>query len=310
LNEYERITRETRRRVSRLTLQQQRDILRIYDGAIKSISEQVKKAGNKTLSQRWLTDYRRELTRTRAALARELDKSITGYTTRAAREAVNGQLMIINGIMEAARLDPGNHFSTALSVVQRDVVNDIVSGGLYKDNKALSRRIWIHAGDNTRDIESIIAQGIAEKKSAIKLAEDLEEYVKPSAERPSNWGAAYPTLAGKAVDYNAQRLARTSINHAYQSATIRACQDNPFVEGIEWRSALIHGRTCQTCIDRHGVIFPKDDVPLDHPSGMCTVLPVITKSSDSIANELNDWVNGGNNRGLDDWFDGYTPNIL
>jgi hypothetical protein len=254
-------------------------------------------------------DYQKELTRVRAELARELNKSVRGYTTRAAQEAAKGQGKLLSMMFERAELDVGDHFTTALSQVQKNVVADIVSGGLYKDNKTLSNRIWQATGDNKKDIETIIAQGITEKKSATKLAEDLEQFVKPAAERPSNWGKAYPMLAYKNIDYNAMRLARTSINHAYQNATIQSSGMNPFVEGIEWQSALIHGRTCQICIDRHGVIFPKDDVPLDHPNGLCSMLPYIPKSLDEVAEELNSWIYGEENPMLDTWYKEYGKNF-
>ena len=45
------------------------------------------------------------------------------------------------------------------------------------------------------------------------------------------------------------RLARTSINHSYQTASIQSSSMNPFVEGIEWWSARIHGRTCELCME-------------------------------------------------------------
>lgn len=305
MNEYERITRETRRNVSRLTLQQQRDVLRLYDDSIKSLAERAKKAGDRTLSKRWLMDCQKGLTRVRAELARELNKSIRGYTTKAAQEAVTGQKRIMTLMFEKAALDVGDHFSTAFSVVQRNVIADIVSGGLYKDNKALSTRIWQATGQNGRDIENIITQGIVEKKSAIKLSEDLEQFVKPPSQRPADWAKVYPILKTRVIDYNAMRLARTSINHAYQNATIQSSQMNPFVEGIEWQSALIHGRTCQLCRDRHGTIYPKNDVPLDHPNGLCSMLPYIPKSLDDVAQELNRWLYGEYNPTLDAWYDEY-----
>ena len=161
MNEYERISRQTRQNVSRLTLAQQRDVLRLYDDSIKSLAERAKKAGDRTLSKRWLMDYQKELTRVRAELARELNKSVRGYTTRAAQEAAKGQGKLLSMMFERAELDVGDHFTTALSQVQKNVVADIVSGGLYKDNKTLSNRIWQATGDNKKDIETIIAQGLS-----------------------------------------------------------------------------------------------------------------------------------------------------
>jgi len=176
---------------------------------------------------------------------------------------------------------------------------------LYKDHKTLSSRIWSISNKLDSDIQYVINQALSEGKSAIELARDLEKFVKDPAKRPINWGKVYPNLRGTKVDYNAQRLARTSINHAYQTSTIKSSSMNPFVEGIEWQSAMIHGRTCQLCMDRDGQIFPKDNVPLDHPQGLCTMLPYISQSLDQVADELRDWLDGDNNPNLEKWYNKY-----
>ena len=129
--------------------------------------------------------------------------------------------------------------------------------------------------------------------------------MKDPAKRDTTWGRCYPHLRNKRVDYNAMRLARTSINHAYQTSSIQSSNMNPFVEGIQWHSAMIHGRTCELCMERHGQIYPIDDVPLDHPNGLCTMIPYIPKSLDEVAIELRNWVDGGSNPKLDLWYNEY-----
>src|SRR5690606_51094 len=101
--------------------------------------------------------------------------------------------------------------------VQDNVVRDIITGNLYKDKKTLSQRIWRTGGEFEKDIQYTINQAILQKKSAIELAEDLEQFVKEPAKRDTDWGRCYPRLRNRRVDYNAMRLARTSINHAYQT---------------------------------------------------------------------------------------------
>ena len=64
------------------------------------------------------------------------------------------------------------------------------------------------------DIQYIVAQGIASQKSAFDIAKDLEKYVDPSAKKDWAWSKVYPGTK-KVVDYNAQRLARTMVSHAY-----------------------------------------------------------------------------------------------
>lgn len=305
MNEYEKIAKEIRKRVSRLTLQQQRELLQLYDDTVKELAEKASKAKSKSLTERWVKDYKKELEKARDELSKELIKSIKGYTTKAAKIGTEVEQQILSKAFKLAGIDPGDHFKTMFSRVQDKVVKDIISGNLYKDKRTLSSRIWSYGKEFEKNIQYTINQAILEKKSAIELAKDLEEFVKEPAKRETTWGKVYPNLKNKRVDYNAMRLARTSINHAYQTASIQSSNMNPFVEGIEWRSALIHGRTCDLCMDRHGKIFPIDDVPLDHPNGLCTMIPYIPKSLDDVATELRRWIDGGDNPVLDDWYDKY-----
>jgi hypothetical protein len=305
MNEYEKIAKEIRKRVSRLTLQQQRELLQLYDDVIKELAEKASKSKSKSLTERWVKDYLKELEKVRKELTKELNKSIKGYTTKAARAGTEVEQQILSKAFKLAGIDPGDHFKTMFSQVQGKVVKDIISGNLYKDKRTLSQRIWNYSQEFEKDIQYTISKAILEKKSAIELARDLEKYVKDPAKRSTDWGNCYPYLKNKKVDYNAQRLARTSINHAYQTASIKSSSMNPFVEGIEWRSALIHGRTCELCRERHGQIYPKDDVPLDHPNGLCTMVPVANKSLDKVATELNGWLDGANNPMLDQWYKKY-----
>lgn len=305
MNEYERIALETRKKVSKLTLEQQRQLLNLYESTIDSLATKITKAKDKSLTKRWLLDYKKELTKAKKELTKEISKSIRGFMTKVAKTGTETEQQILSKVFEFASIDPGNHFKTMFSHVQDKVVKDIISGNLYKDNKTLSSRIWNYGNEFEGDIQYTVNQAILEKKSAIELARDLEKYVKDPAKRSSDWGRCYPNLRNKKVDYNAMRLARTSINHAYQNSSIQSSNMNPFVEGIEWRSALIHGRTCDLCSERHGKIFPKDDVPLDHPNGLCTMIPYIPDDLDTVADELKKWLDGGSNSKLDLWYNEY-----
>lgn len=311
MNEYERIALETRQKVSKLTLDQQRELLKLYEDSIASLASKATSVNDKTLTKRWLLDYSKELNQSKKNLAQEIEQSIKGVTTKAAAIGTETERKILTKMFSEAGIDPGNHFSTMFSQVQNGVIEDIISGNLYKDKRTLSQRIWNHTGGFEKDIQYVVNQAILEKKSAMELAKDLEKYARDPARRDSTWGKAYPNLMNKKVDYNAQRLARTSINHAYQTATIKSSSMNPFNEGIRWRSAEIHGRTCDLCIERANTdqfglgvgVFPVDEVPLDHANGLCTMLPHISKSLDEVADELSDWLNGKNNPDLDDWYD-------
>jgi len=246
-------------------LEQQKHIFDLYDSAIEGLAFKAKRAGEKSLERRWALDYKKEVERAKKALNREITKQVKGAIGTAAEIGTQGEQQVLSGIFKKSSLKTSVTFKRMFSQVQENVVNDIISGSLYKDNTTLSSRIWGYGEVFGKDIQYVVNQAILEKKPAIELAKDLEQFVKEPAKRETTWGKVYPNLKNKRVDYNAMRLARTSINHAYQTASIQSSNMNPFVEGIEWRSALIHGRTCEVCIERHGRVYPVKSVPLDHP---------------------------------------------
>lgn len=308
-NEYEKIALATRKKISKLTLEQQRQMLKLYENSIDNLATKITKSEDKSLNQRWLIDYQKELKRVSNALARDIELNATSAIGQAAKIGTETEQQIMSKIFNQAGLDIGDHFTSMFSQVQNQVVENIISGNLYKDKLTLSQRIWNHSGKFERDIQYVINQGMLEKKSAIELARDLEQFVKPPARRPWGWRKIYPILKNTPVEYNSMRLARTTINHSYQNSTIQSSNMNPFVEGIEWQSAQIHGRTCDLCLERHGQVFPKGNVPLDHPNGLCTMLPYIPKDLDTVADELRDWIDGGDNPMLDKWYNEYGENF-
>lgn len=298
--EYVKMAMAARRGVSRLTLKQQLQILQIYGDAIQYLSEKAAGAGRESLTRRWALDYANELAVERVRLQNKIMRSIGKNLNMAAGYGVQFDLQMFSILAEKVGIS--ERFKDVFSQIPLETVRPIMSGELYKDKRSLSDRIWRLGDELEKDVQYIVNRGLIEHKSAVGLAEDLEQYVKEPAKRPTTWGKTYPHLKNKAVDYNAMRLARTSINHAYQTASIRSVERNPFVEGVEWLSAMQHGRTCELCVERHGKVFPKDDVPLDHPNGLCTMIPHIPKSLNEVARELRGWLEGGVNDRLDEWY--------
>ena len=312
MNPYERIAKETRKQVSVLSRQQEREVLKLYDGAVKGITEKIAKSKSGSLNERWLKDNLKEIKKARNELNRELNKSIRGFTTKAAKEGIEGNIKALGLTLNTVNIKVDSSFSGVFSSVQQNIVNDIIKGNLYKDDKTLSNRIWNHGKEFEEDIQYTINQAILQKKSAKELAQDLDKYLLEPAKRGAGWGATYTRLINKRATYNSQRLAQTSINHAYQNATVQSCSMNPFVEGILWQSVLLDVpyRTCELCAERDGVIFAVEDVPLDHPNGWCTMIPSIEKSLDEVAQELRDWLDGSDNEKLDNWYEKYGEHFI
>lgn len=195
----------------------------------------------------------------------------------------------------------------AYSFVPKDIVALLSTGKLYGEGWTLSKAIWGESQKHAHDIDKIVAAGVAANKSAYEIAKDLEKYVNPSVKKEWNWSKVYPGTSKK-VDYNAQRLARTMVSHAYQQSLLASTKFNPFVKGYRWRSAHTH-RTCEICNERDGQLYSADDLPLDHPNGMCTFIAELTGNMTQIADELADWVQGKPNPGIDKWFKAMYPEI-
>lgn len=185
----------------------------------------------------------------------------------------------------------------ALSNVPTKIVKNVRLGLIYEKPWNLSSAIWSSIDKNKMDIQKIVSMGIAQQKSAYEIAKDLEKYVNPLATKDWDWSKVYPGTSRK-VDYNAQRLARTMVSHAYEQSVIETCRVNPFIEGILWQTSN-SDRTCEICIARDGIIYKDmNEVPLDHPNGMCSFIPV-TLDNNEIVDRIADWANGGNDKELD-----------
>ena len=145
------------------------------------------------------------------------------------------------------------------SKIRNQVVQDILNGGIYNGQYSLSSAIW---GDNKRklnEISKIIANGVMQGRTVEDIAKRLQKYVNPRVRNLIE----VPGVRGK-IDYNALRLARTSIQHAYQEAFVSSTILNPFIEAYRWVTSGGHN-VCPLCIereteDKYGLgagIFPK-----------------------------------------------------
>lgn len=170
--------------------------------------------------------------------------------------------------------------------VPKDTVKAIANGEMYDPPMKLSTRIWGMNEKVKTDLDYIVAQGVALQKPTYDIAKDLEKYVQPNAKKDWAWSKVYPGTS-KRVDYNAQRIARTSITHGYQYSVKTCAEDDPLIAGIKWLSAN-NDRVCPICAERNGKVYKPDELPLDHPNGQCIMALYYDKSLEEIAKEIGD----------------------
>lgn len=174
----------------------------------------------------------------------------------------------------------------AFSHVPTEAIQSLVSGQVYRSGWSLSSRIWGNNEETLKDIYTVVAKGRAENLSVYEIAKELQTYVTPSAQLPWNMRMKDgQKIYHRQVDYNAQRLARTLVQHTYQQSFVLAAKENPFITHVIWNSN--GSRACELCLERDGKKFKIEDMPLDHPNGMCTMVPDV---DEKMIDRLADWV--------------------
>lgn len=266
---------------------QQKEIAKLYEDWANEIGERAKHYSHKStasapVSERYYRELQKQLRQTSQEVSNEIYKKIKSniYTIADAVVSDNVKWLESFGFSSAG-------LNAAFSYVPHEIVQNLVTGQIYDSGWSLSSRIWGDNEQTLKDIYQVMAKGLAENKPIYEIAKDLEAYVRPSAKLPWNLRMADgKKIYKKQVDYNAQRLARTLVQHGYQQSFIATTQKNPFITEYIWRSN--GSRVCELCKARDGQHYKKDELPLDHPNGMCTMEPVVVKN---MVDQLADWFN-------------------
>lgn len=155
-----------------------------------------------------------------------------------------------------------------------DILSAIVSGSIYNTNWKLSTAIQRIVDSNEDLIYDIIDQGMAEGKTADEIVEEILNVLNPNSnQQQRSYTKDHKTLYVGRPSYQAHRLARTTLQHTYQTAIVGTAKMISEITSrkvmIQWISILAPN-TCQVCESRHLHLYAPDDLPLEHPNGQCT----------------------------------------
>lgn len=266
---------------------QKKEIAALYERWADEIGERAEYYSHKStasapLSERYYRELQKQLRETSHQVSNEVYKKIKNNIHLVADAVVADNVKWLESLGFSA-----SGINAAFSYVPDEIVRNLITGQIYDSGWSLSSRIWTDNEATLKDIYQVVAKGLAENKPIYDIAKELEAYVRPSARLPWNLTAKDGVkIFKKQVDYNAQRLARTLVQHGYQQSFVATTQKNPFITEYIWRSN--GSRACPLCLDRDGVHYQKDQLPLDHPNGMCTMEPAVV---DNLVDQLADWFN-------------------
>lgn len=286
----------------KLTAEEYTKIRKLYENAAKQAAKKAEGLkGSDNISATYRIGYLMELRRQLNAVLDEIEKELNISIPSAMRKAASA----VAGETEGWLAEMGLSVEGAFSNVPDDIVKSVITGQVYKSDWNLSRALWRNTKKAQSDIDTIIANGIAQNLSSYDIAKDLAKYVNPKAKKDWEWSKIYPGTTKK-IEYNAFRLASTMVSHAYQQSFEMVNEMNPFVTGYKWLTSNSHRETCEVCRERasqnkYGLgkgVYPKGKLPLDHPNGLCT-FAVVVPDSDKIVDDIAAWYKGAKNPKLD-----------
>lgn len=276
-----------------------RRIIRLYEQAAEDMAAKAAASKSGSLTERFALDLSRDLRGRIRQLWEEIGDSTRDGMLKHAQRASAVQTSFLD---EAGKLlEPGLHLKlqAAFGKVPEGAVAHVLRGGIYGGQApSLSKRIWNNAALQSGKIEDIIAQAVAKGESPIKLARALEAYVRPDATEPDAWNDIYDIPFDYKIDYNAKRLAVTSVRHAAWGATISAGMKNPYADFLHWELTPAHVifDVCDGYAEHEEGLgpgnWPLESAPLPHPWCTCLYYVDTNESLDEIARELNTWARG------------------
>lgn len=211
----------------------------------------------------------------------------------------------------------------SVNVTSKEIVEQMIKGQIYKDGMGLDSRLWHSVNASGQKIEDAITSCLARGVGSAEASKTIAQFAK---EGHHTWdkkkireklGSKYAEKYGTGgLDYEALRLMRTTTTHMAQLSAINSHKVNPYSNAVIYHIGHAGSRTCAMCKERNGKKFKLEDVPLDHPNGLCWLEPFMSvdgKNPASLADlmdDMNNYYDGKPNSGLmDKWLkeNGETP---
>ena len=301
--EYKKLCYEANNKKLRLSKKLQDEIKHIYSKIYLKGSVGVFNSVGDKLVEKHIKTILKSLSMDILDIQDEIEDVTIEYLNEIAITANEPQVQMLFNLDKVYKLGLIVYFNKLFDKVPAKATKKVLAGAMYADKLSMKRRIKRALKKNVKDLKYIAAIALRQGRSYDQVLKDLQIYLRVGKQKPLEWINSYPK-ASTQIDYNVQRIAKTYASHVFQEAQKESCRRNPFVSGIKWLVSNSH-RVCPLCKTRDQVIYKIDEVPMDHPNGMCTTIPVLEKELDLIGEDLYKWVKGEANPKLDKWFDKY-----
>jgi len=218
----------------RLVRNLMRELQTAYTASADRIAAQLRAAaesGKSQLTIDMLTDLQAQLMSGAEAIAAMLQKTVPEMVTAGYANYAKIDNAMIAELMGATVTAEG------LATMTVGVNNRLIANLLnrtWQDGYTFSERVFQVGGDYQEQIKRLVASGIAQGRSTIKIAKDIQDYVAKGrgALNPEYGNAKFGEVVAKKVDWRALRIARSELGASMQEASIEQAALNPAATGL------------------------------------------------------------------------------
>lgn len=349
--EYRRLYRQARKNLPEYQSETMSRIIDVYQDAARSAAEEVRKATLSGQSDLTIDSWRQIEQQLRSGaddISTAIEKEIPQMVTDS---YWNEPFPVDNDYLKQAvsRAGAGNRITEAgirnMGIgVNNRMIRALVSRN-YADGYTFSQRIWGQFkenglplginGDYQYRIKNLINAGLASNRDVVKIAKDIELYVKADYLKrgidtkdlvfnPGRYGKLVPgsgeyrrRVSGK-PDWRALRLVRSELYSSLQMASIEQGRLNPASRGLyDWYKTPgnpidpdgSRNASGLRCIDlEDGNPYTLETVPgYQHSNCSCSVIPHLMDGNEFVS-DLTDWANFEPVDYLDEWYlEHYLP---
>lgn len=290
-----------------LTRKQEEQIGKIYLKAFRDLERKLEKCTDNKYRQRLLRAYQTQIYDEIYPLIKQ---GIIDETEAILNIQKESMADLLQEVLENQTkiVDGKQKLQVLADITNKELVEQMVKGKIYYNGRGLDEMLWDATKCSKDKLNLAITSCLAEGMGAAEMAENLKQFAKGGHHTWSKnkirekLGSGYARKYMGGLDYEALRLARTTITHQAQIATLATRKINPYMDAVIWHSDHQSGRTCDECIARDGTkyLINKETVPLDHPNGGCWLEPCYSMTPEEIAKDMKAWANGEPNSGLMD----------
>lgn len=313
--EYARELLEARRDFLRLRLRHEPALRKIYIEAAERVADELRnlKPTVGELTRNHLTALEKYLRRESEYIDQALEVLIRNGVEQSF--ALGGR-PLDRYLEDALRTAGANLNFVYLRKGFSDINSAAVEAFWARTRKGLtvSDRIWETANNARNAMRDVIQVGIAQGRDPVKIARDLERYVRDGRKTLSedyvNMMQRMGRRVPKNLSYEALRLARTEYSKAFFEGVYSRGRVNPAYEGVKYMLSDAHPEPdiCDdlASADLYGMgagVYKKGEEPTHpHPNCICYVVPIVMER-EQFLHDIERWrKNPSEVDYLEDWY--------